>query len=69
MQLTYEAKLYPNKHQEQKLLDIFYNARKLYNEILETKVNAYKNEKKTIDFKYKVTATSNAVVPRQNQQI
>ena len=48
MQLTYEAKLYPNKHQEQKLLDIFYNARKLYNEILETKVNAYKNEKKTI---------------------
>jgi len=48
MVLTFEAKLYPNKQQEQKLLDMFYNARKLYNEMLETKINAYKNEKKTI---------------------
>lgn len=48
MKLSYEAKLYPNKQQEQKLLEMFYNARKLYNEMLETKINAYKNEKKTI---------------------
>jgi len=48
MQLTYEAKLYPNKKQEQILFDIFYNARKLYNEMLEIKINAYKKENKII---------------------
>lgn len=48
MKLTFEAKLYPNKQQKQKLFQMFYNARKLYNEMLETKINAYKNEKKTI---------------------
>lgn len=48
MKLTFEAKLYPNRQQEQVLLEIFYNARKLYNEMLETKINAYKNEKKNI---------------------
>ena len=48
MRLTYEAKLYPVKQQEQKLFELFYNARKLYNEMLETKIDAYKKEKKTI---------------------
>jgi putative transposase len=48
MKLTFEAKLYPNKEQEQKILDMFYNARKLYNEMLETKINTYKNEKKNV---------------------
>jgi len=48
MQLTFEAKLYPSKQQEQKLLDMFCGARKLYNEMLETKINAYKNDKKTV---------------------
>jgi putative transposase len=48
MKLTYEAKLYPTNHQEQKLLELFYNARKLYNKMLETKIQGYKKEKKTI---------------------
>jgi len=48
MKLTFEARLYPNKQQERKLSEMFYNARKLYNEMLETKINAYKNEKKTV---------------------
>lgn len=48
MKLTFEAKLYPNNQQKQKLSEMFYNARKLYNEMLETKINAYRNEKKTI---------------------
>ena len=48
MRLTYEAKLFLNKGQEQKLLEMFHNARKLYNEMLETKVNTYKNEKKNV---------------------
>lgn len=48
MKLTFEAKLYPNKQQERKLFEMFHNARKLYNEMLETKINAYQNEKKTI---------------------
>lgn len=48
MRLTFEAKLYPNKQQEQKLSEMFYNARKLYNEMLETKINVYKNEKKNV---------------------
>lgn len=46
--LTFEAKIYPNKEQEQKLQDMFYNARKLYNEMLETKINAYKKDKKNV---------------------
>lgn len=48
MKLTYEAKLYPTKRQEQIISEMFYNARKLYNEMLETKINAYKNEKRTV---------------------
>ena len=48
IKLIFEAKLYPNKQQEQVLSDMFYNARMLYNEMLETKINAYKNEKKTV---------------------
>jgi putative transposase len=48
MKLNYQAKLYPNKQQEKELSELFYNARKLYNEMLEVKINAYKNEKKTI---------------------
>jgi len=48
MKLTYEAKLYPSKQQEQKLLEMFSSARNLYNEMLKTKINAYKNEKKNI---------------------
>ena len=48
MQLTFEAKLYPSEQQEQKLLGMFYNARKLYNEMLETKINAYKKDKKNV---------------------
>lgn len=48
MKLTFEAKLYPNKQQEQKLSEMFYNSRKLYNEMLKTKINAYKNEKKNV---------------------
>ena len=48
MKLTYEAKLYPSKQQEQKLLEMFFGARKLYNEMLETKISAYKNEKKNV---------------------
>jgi len=48
MKLTFEAKLYPNKQQEQKLFEMFYNARKLYNKMLETKINAYQNEKKNV---------------------
>jgi len=48
MKLTFETKLYPNKQQEQKLLDMFYNARKLYNEMLEIKINAYRKDKKNV---------------------
>lgn len=48
MKLTFEAKLFPNRQQEQKISEMFYSARKLYNEMLETKINAYKNEKKNI---------------------
>lgn len=48
MKLTYEAKLYPSFRQEQILLELFCNARKLYNEMLEIKINAYKKERKTI---------------------
>jgi len=48
VRLSYEAKLFLNKGQEQKFLEMFYNARKLYNEMLETKVNAYKNKKKNV---------------------
>ena len=48
MKLTYEAKLFLNKGQEQKLLEMFFGARKLYNEMLETKISAYKNKKKNV---------------------
>ncbi|MBU4299576.1 transposase, partial [Patescibacteria group bacterium] len=48
MRLTYQAKLYLTKQQERKLLEMFYNARMLYNEMLETKINAYKKEKKNV---------------------
>ncbi len=48
MKLTFEAKLNPTNQQEQKLLEMFYNARKLYNKMLETKINTYKNEKKNV---------------------
>jgi len=48
VRLSYESKLFLNKGQEQKLLEMFFGARKLYNEMLETKVNAYKNEKKNV---------------------
>lgn len=48
MKLTFEAKLYPTNRQEQKLFELFCNARKLYNKMLETKINTYKNKKKTI---------------------
>jgi putative transposase len=48
MKLTFEAKLYLTRQQEQKLLGMFYNARKLYNKMLETKINTYKNEKKNV---------------------
>jgi len=48
MKLTFEARLYPSRQQKQKLSEMFSNARKLYNEMLETKINAYKKEKKTI---------------------
>jgi len=46
MKLTFEAKLFLNKGQEQKLLEMFFGARKLYNEMLETKISAYKNKEK-----------------------
>lgn len=48
MKLTYEAKLYPSLKQKQRLSELFENARKLYNEMLETKINAYKKEKKNV---------------------
>ena len=48
MKLTFEAKLFLNKGQEQKLLEMFFGARKLYNEMLETKISAYKNKKKNV---------------------
>ena len=48
MKLTFEARLYPSRQQKQKLSEMFSNARKLYNEMLETKINVYKKEKKTI---------------------
>src|SRR3990167_10676507 len=47
-QLTREAKLYPNKKQEVKLLVLFEDCRKLYNIMLETKIRAYKDDKKTL---------------------
>ena len=47
-QLTREAKLYPNKKQEEKLFALFEDCRKLYNTILETKIKAYRENKKTI---------------------
>jgi len=47
-QLTREAKLYPNKKQEQSLIALFEDCRKLYNVILETKIKAYQKEKKTL---------------------
>lgn len=46
--LTREAKLYPSKKQEQVLVVLFEDCRKLYNTILETKIKAYEEEKKTI---------------------
>jgi len=46
--LVREAKLYPNKKQQEKLLVLFEDCRKLYNTILETKIKAYQDEKKTI---------------------
>ena len=48
MRLTYESKLYLSKKQEQTLESLFYYSRKLYNELLEAKINAYKNDKKTL---------------------
>lgn len=48
MKLTYEAKLYPNKQQEKRLIEMLCNARKLYNKMLETKINAYKKDKKNL---------------------
>lgn len=47
-QLTREAKLYPNKKQELKLLTLFEDCRELYNNILETKIKAYQEDKKTL---------------------
>lgn len=48
MHLTREAKLYPTPRQERKLLALFEDCRQLYNTILETKIKAYQEEKKTI---------------------
>jgi putative transposase len=48
MQLTREAKLYPNKRQEQILFKLFESSRILYNTILETKIKAYQEEGKTL---------------------
>jgi len=47
-QLIREAKLYPNKRQEEKLLVLFEDCRKLYNVVLESKIKAYQEEKKNI---------------------
>jgi len=46
--LIREAKLYPNRKQEEKLFVLFENCRNLYNTILETKIKAYKQDKKTL---------------------
>ena len=47
-QLIREAKLYPNKTQEQSLIALFEDCRKLYNTILETKIKTYQEEKKML---------------------
>lgn len=46
--LVREAKLYPNKNQELILLRLLEDCRKLYNTILETKINTYQEDKKTL---------------------
>jgi putative transposase len=46
--ITREAKLYPNKQQEEKLLSLFENCRKFYNIVLETKIKTYEESKKTL---------------------
>ncbi|OQA82371.1 MAG: putative transposase [Microgenomates group bacterium ADurb.Bin238] len=48
MRLIREAKLYPSKKQDQTLLTLFEDCRNLYNTILETKIKAYQEEKKTL---------------------
>jgi putative transposase len=48
MQLIREAKLYPNKKQEQALSLLLEDCRKLYNTILETKIKTYQEQKKTL---------------------
>ena len=45
---TLEAKIYPSKQQEQVLFSILENCRLMYNEALEIKIKAYKEEGKTI---------------------
>ena len=48
MVLTGEAKLYPNSEQQAILSALFENCRLFYNKVLETKINAYKENEKTI---------------------
>ena len=48
MIFTYEAKLYPNKTQEQKLSAILDSCRHLYNQALEDKINHYKKTEKSL---------------------
>lgn len=48
MTLTREAKLYPNKKQEEKLIVLFESCRVFYNIVLERKIETYKEEGKTL---------------------